>query len=123
MNLATTLSAQFRIPEPGSKYLSRFDRDKTLNVLSGGISCLDYFIFRLFQALILFGSVLSLPKEFRAWGFGISDEGFIRSYVEDYFLPVRGVLTTAKSLKKFPTDRLGRHLTRCARDGILLSEV
>ena len=123
MNLATTLSAQFHIPEPVSKYQSRFIRDKVLNVLSGGISCLDYFIFRLFQALILFGSVLSLPKEFRAWGFEISDEGFIRSYAEDWFFPARGVLTIAKSLKKFPADRFGRHLTRSARDGILLSEV
>jgi hypothetical protein len=90
LNCATTLSAQFHIPEPVSKYQSRFIRDKVLNVLSGGISCLDYFIFRLFQALILFGSVLSLPKEFRAWGFRISDEGFIRSYAEDYFFSGRG---------------------------------
>jgi hypothetical protein len=45
MNLATTLSAQFHIPEPGSKYQSRFIRDKILNVLSIGISCFDYFIF------------------------------------------------------------------------------
>jgi hypothetical protein len=44
MNLATTLSAQFHIPKPGSKYQCRFSRDKILNVLSIGISCFDYFI-------------------------------------------------------------------------------
>ena len=71
----------------------------------------------------MFGPVLSLPKKFSAWGFGISDEGFIRSYAEDYFPPPGGFLTTAESLKKFATDRFDRHLTRCARDGILLSEV
>jgi hypothetical protein len=101
MNLATTLLAQFHIPEPGSKYQSRFIRDKILNVLSGGISCLDYFIFRLFQALILFGPVLSLPKEFRAWGFRISDECFIRSYAEDYFSLRRGPCH-CKILEKVP---------------------
>jgi hypothetical protein len=34
-----------------------------------------------------------------------------------------GVLTTAKSLKRFPTARADRYLTRCARDGMLLTEV
>jgi hypothetical protein len=101
MNLATTLLAQFHISEPGSNHLPRFIRDKTLNVLSGGISCLDYFIFRLFQALILLGPILSLPKEFRAWGFRVSDEGFIRSYAEDYFSLRRGPYH-CKILEKVP---------------------
>jgi hypothetical protein len=37
--------------------------------------------------------------------------------------PRSGVLTTAKSSKKFATDRFDRYLTRSARDGMLLSEV
>ena len=120
MNLATTIWAECQIPNPKQIPMSKF---KILDVLSAGISCLDYFIFRLFRAVILFGPVLSLPKEFRAWGFEISDEGFIRSYADDYFFPARGVLTIAKSLKKFPTDRFNRYLTRSVRGGILLSKV
>jgi hypothetical protein len=82
MNLATTIWAECQIPNPKQIPMSKF---KILDVLSAGISCLDYFIFRLFRAVILFGPVLSLPKEFRAWGFRISDECFIRSYAEDCF--------------------------------------
>ena len=89
MNLATTIWAECQIPNPKQIPMSKFE---ILDVLSMGISCLDYFIFRLFQALILFGPVLSLPKEFRARAFRVSDECFIRSYAEDYFSPPGGFL-------------------------------
>ena len=55
------------------------------------------------------------------------DSGFLTSVsygvMRKTVFPARGVLTTAKSLKKFPTDRLDRYLTRSVRGGILLSEV
>jgi hypothetical protein len=69
MNLATTIWAECQIPNPKQIPMSKF---KILDVLSIGISRLDYFIFRLFQALILFGPVPSLVGGISCLGFSIS---------------------------------------------------